>query len=200
MRFLPPALPAPARPPLALAPARMHEAGGTGRRTFALFQAMRHPGPVFWILLAHEHQRPLPRGLPPGLAERLVLLTPRTGTDLLWATEESLRGAAAGLVIAEPHEPLSLTAGRRLQLAAEAGRTPALMLIAEGAGSNAAESRWSCAPLAAPAADSTLHHWACIKNKSGTTAQWIVNWNGTSAAFHLAPAVRQRDEPQGAPG
>ena len=32
---------------------RVHEAEGRGRRTFALFQAVRHPGPLVWILPAH---------------------------------------------------------------------------------------------------------------------------------------------------
>jgi len=196
--------------PLALAHARVHEAGGHGRRIFALFQAARHPGPLIWILPAHQPERPMPRGLPEGVADRLHLVTPRGGTDLLWATEEALRARAAGLVIAEPAEALSLTAGRRLQLAAEAGRTTGLLLIREGAGSNATETRWSCAPrprlprpgLPHPGAgpDSTLHLWSLNKNKSGTFGDWTVDWNGASAAFHLVSEAGERCEPQGAAG
>ena len=50
--------------PFSLAPARVHEAEGAGRNTFALFQASRHPGPLFWILPQHEPLRPMARGLP----------------------------------------------------------------------------------------------------------------------------------------
>ncbi len=174
--------------PFALAPARVHEAEGRGRAAFALFQMRRHPGPLFWILPQHQTSRPMPRGLPPGVAERLHMVEAGSGTDLLWATEEVLRSQAPGLVIAEPEKPLSLTAGRRLQLAAEAGRTTGLLLILEGQGSNAAETRWKCDPLAGPA-DSTRHRWGLIKNKMGTCGIWALHWDGTTAACDMVSEV-----------
>lgn len=184
--------------PFTLRPARVHEAGGRGRRAFALFQAVRHPGPLIWIAPAHAPEWPMLRGLPQGVGERLHLLRPVGETDLLWCIEESLRAAPVGLVIAEPEKPLSLTAGRRLQLAAEAGRSTGLLLIREGAGSNATETRWHCAPMASPARDSTLHHWALNKNKRGTTGSWVLNWHGTTAAFHLVSEAGERHQPQDA--
>lgn len=184
------------RTPDTLAPARVHEAQGPGRRAFALFQAMRHPGPLVWILPAHAPETPMLPGLPPGVGARLMLIRPAGEADLLWATEESLRSPAPALVIAEPERPLSLTAGRRLQLAAEAGRTTGLMLIREGQGSNAAETRWHCAPLAG---DSTLHRWSCIKNKKGTMADWTLDWHGATAAFDLVSAAGERCEPAAPP-
>lgn len=174
----------PAAPRIALASARVHEAEGTGRTTFALFQMLHHPGPLVWILPMHQTSRPMPRGLPPGIAERLHLIEARSETDLLWATEEALRSPAPGLVMAEPEKPMSLTAGRRLQLAAEAGRTTGLLLIREGQGSNAAETRWKCDPVAGPA-DSTRHCWSLKKNKAGTFGFWTVHWNGATAACHM---------------
>ncbi|WP_243645121.1 ImuA family protein [Rhodovulum euryhalinum] len=173
----------------------MHEAEGSGRRAFAVFQAARHPGPLVWILPAHAPQMPMLPGLPPGIASRLHLLRPKGEIDLMWATEESLRAAPVGLVIAEPEKPLSLIAGRRLQLAAEAGQTTGLMLIREGAGSNAAETRWRCEPLATDAADSTLHRWSLIKNKKGTIGLRTLHWDGTSAAFDLVSTAGERHEP-----
>ena len=177
--------------PFALRPARVHEAGGRGRRAFALFQAACHPGPLVWILPAHVPEFPMLRGFPPEVGERLHLLRPSSETDLLWCIEEALRAAPVGLVIAEPEKPLSLTAGRRLQLAAEAGRTTGLMLIREGAGSNATETRWECMPIAGPSSDSTLHHLALKKNKQGTLTSWTLNWHGTSAALDLVSEARQ---------
>ena len=174
---------------------RVHEAEGRGRRAFALFQAARHPGPLVWILPSHAPEMPMLRGLPRGVGERLHLLRPVGETDLLWCVEEALRADPVNLVIAEPSSPLPLTAGRRLQLAAEAGRTTGLMLIRQDAGSNATETRWNCEPLASPAADSTLHRWALIKNKRGTFNNWTVNWDGTSATFHMVSEARQRYEP-----
>ena len=181
--------------PFDLCPRRVHEAGGRGRRAFALFQAARHPGPLVWVIPAHLPDLPLLHGLPQGVAERLHLLRPSGETDLLWCVEEALRAPPVSLVIAEPEKPLSLTAGRRLQLAAAEGRTTGLMLIREGAGSNATETRWACEPQAAALGDSTLHAWSINKNKKGTIGHWILNWHGTTAAFDLVSAPGERCEP-----
>ena len=134
------------------------------------------------------------RGLPQGVGERLHLLRPVNETDLLWCIEEALRAAPVKLVIAEPSQPLSLTAGRRFQLAAEAGQTTGLMLIQTDAGSNATETRWSCEPTASPQADSTLHQWALKKNKQGTLRSWILNWNGASSAVHMVSEAGERHQ------
>ncbi len=184
--------------PFTLRSARVHEAEGRGKRAFALFQAARHPGPLIWILPAHIPEVPMLYGLPQGVGERLHLLRPASESDLLWCIEEALHAAPVSLVIAEPEHPLSFLAGRRQQLAAETGRTTGLMLIQTGAGSNAAETRWQCQPLAALqklSADSTLHRWNTIKNKSGTIMNWAVNWNGATPAFHMVSEARERHEP-----
>lgn len=185
--------------PFDLCPRRVHEAEGPGRRAFALLQALRHPGPLVWIVPSHVPELPMLHGLPPGVAERLHLLRPVGEVDLLWCVEETLRARPVALVIAEPEKPLSLTAGRRLQLAAESGRTTGLMLIRQGGGSNATETRWACQPEASPMPDSTLHRWAAIKNKKGTFGDWIVNWDGASAFVHLVSTAGQRYQPAGTP-
>lgn len=186
--------PAPADP-FVLRQRRVHEAEGRGRRAFALFQAARHPGPLVWILPSHAPEMPMLRGLPLGVGERLHLLRPAGETDLLWCIEEASRAAPVSLVIAEPQKPLSLTAGRRLQLATEAGRTTGLVLIRQDAGSNASETRWNCEPVGGTAADSTLHKWTLNKNKRGTIESWNLNWNGKTAAFHMVSEARERHEP-----
>lgn len=180
--------------PLTLRPRRVHEVEGPGRRLFALLQAARQKGPILWILPAHVPEMPMLWGLPQGVADRLHLVRAKGETDLLWATEEALRSAEVGAVLAEPEKPMGLTAGRRLQLAAEAGRTLGLMLIRQGQGSNATETRWSCTPLPGDA-DSTLQHWSLIKNKTGTLGDWTVNWDGASAAFHLVSKAGERPCP-----
>ncbi len=181
--------------PFDLRARRVHEAGGRGRRAFALFQAARHPGPLVWVLPAHVPELPMLRGLPWGVGVRLHVFRPSGETDLLWCIEEALRAAPVSLVIAEPEKPLSLTAGRRMQLAAEAGRTTGIMLIRGDAGSNATETRWNCKPVATAVADSTLHQWALNKNKRGTSGSWVLNWNGASSAIHMVSEARQRHEP-----
>jgi protein ImuA len=95
------------------------------------------------------------------------------------------------LVVFQLKDSLSLTAGRRLQLAAKAGKSTGLALISEGQGSNAAETRWRCAPVF-DAEDSTLQSWELIKNKSGTLSVWHVRWNATSRRLHVVPAPSKR--------
>ncbi len=199
MRPLPASAPLAEADPLALCPARVHEAEGRARRGFALFQATRHEGPLIWILPRHAPQSPLLSGLPEGVGARLHLVRTQSETDLLWTVEEALRCPAVGLVVAEPGEFLSLTAGRRLQLAAEAGKTTGLMLIQSGQGSNAAETRWACEQLPSPAPDSTLQQWELIKNKKGTLKLWTVDWRGETSAFHLVSAAGERHEPAETP-
>jgi protein ImuA len=186
--------------PFALRAKRVHEAEGRGRRAFAWFQAARHQGPLVWIVPAHAPEMPMLRGLPQGVAERLHLLRPVGETDLLWCVEETLRAAPIAFVIAEPAQHLSLTAGRRFQLAAEAGRTTGLMLVQTGAGSNATQTRWTCEPAASPHPDSTLHRWQLTKNKEGTFGDWTVNWHGAAAAFDMVSTAGQRHQPATAPG
>jgi protein ImuA len=179
-----PTLSAPAALP-SLLNGRVHEAEGRGRAAFALFQACRLTGPVFWVLPAHQRDRPLPSALAEGLCaaliRRLYLVETKGETDLLWTVEEVLRSQPVALVVAEPEKPISLTAGRRLQLAAEAGQTTGLMLIRNGAGSNATETRWICEPSAAPAGRSH-HHWQLAKNKKGSTAGFTLDWDGGCSA------------------
>lgn len=174
--------------PFQLVPARIHEVEGTGRHAFAIFQATRHAGPVFWIRPSRDVGTFMPAGLPDGLASRLYQVRAESEVDLLWAAEETLRASVTGFVLAEPQRPLSLTAGRRLQLAAEAGRTTGLMMIREGAGSNATESRWHCAPVALAKRDIAAHQWALIKNKRGNPAEWLVQWDPRDTGPRLLTA------------
>jgi protein ImuA len=98
-------------------------------------------------------------------------------TQGLAVMEEALRDGALGMVVIELDKPLDLTAGRRLQLAAQAGRTTGLCLIRDGMGSNAAQTRWRCDPVFDPeGGGSTLMHWSLIKNKSGTLCDFYVRW------------------------
>lgn len=156
---------------------RTHEAQGPGAATFAVVLAGALTRPTLWVR-APRGRDPLH---PPGLARfcdpaRLLFAHAPSDTEVLALAEEGLRSGAVAAVVFEAEKPLSLTAGRRLQLAAEAGGTIGLGLIAEGAGSPATESRWHCAPLLS-ADDSTLWRWSRIKNKSGTNAAWDLRWD-----------------------
>lgn len=160
---------------------RMHEAFGPGADFFAFALAGRLGGAVLWVRECWQAAAINPIGFARFIApERLLLVQAEDQKQLLAVAEEALRSGAIRLVVMEISQPMDLTAGRRLQLAARDGRATGLAIIPEGMGSNAAETRWHCAPLfdaETTGADSTLQVWRLIKNKKGTLGAWHVRWD-----------------------
>lgn len=184
-------------PHFPLRAARAHEVCGPGSVFFALAQCAQSTGTVLWVREGWKADTLNPTGFGFMLdPQRLLLANVPDQTDGLAITEEALRSGALDLVIIELDKPVSFTAGRRLQLAAKTGKTTALMLIPEGMGNNAAETRWHCAPLLDDskdgAADSTLQRWEIIKNKSGTFGVWNVRWHGQARRLIVVPPAGQR--------
>jgi protein ImuA len=141
----------------------LHEVAGAGSdmadecaaTLFLAGIAARAWGPVLWVV----RRRDL---FAPGLAQagldhkRLVYAEASDDAELLAVMEEGLRHRGLGAVIGEARRA-DMTATRRLQLAAEGGRTIALLLkrpAREGADPSgmpsAAVTRWrvACAPSA----------------------------------------------------
>ena len=81
--------------PLHLVKGRVHEVEGRGRTGFALYQAARLAGPIFWIVLAHDRDRPMPGSLTDGVAERLHFIEARDESAL--DRRRSATGAASVL-------------------------------------------------------------------------------------------------------
>lgn len=174
---------------------RMHEACGPAATSFAAIAAAGSTGPVLWVRERWQPDRLNPQGLQrffdPG---RLLLAEAKDQTDVLAVTEEALRDGSVPLVVTELSQPIGLTQGRRLQLAAQAGAAIGLALIPEGMGSNATETRWLCAPVPEPGerADSTLQSWQLIKNKSGTLGVWHVRWDAAAHRLDVVSPVGER--------
>jgi len=137
----------------ALRLARLHEACGNARRTFALMVAARlaptSERPVIWIAPAwlpdRLHGDGMLRFLPPG---QVIFVHPTRAEDVLWVAEEVLRSGAAPLTVADLPGLPTLTAVRRMHLAAETGAEagrlmPLGLILTEGAGgAPGVESRW----------------------------------------------------------
>lgn len=181
---------------------RVHEACGPGSTAFAAICAAQAEGPILWIAVAWNAEFASPVGLTEFLdPARLLAARVKDQTEALTVAEEALRDGSVPFVVVETSLPLTLTAGRRLQLAAEAGRSTGLCLIAQGAGSNAAETRWHCAPILDPAhSDSTPMRWELIKNKSGTLGTWHVRWDAASRRLDVVPPVGERPGSEDTPG
>ncbi|MGE4611916.1 MAG: hypothetical protein AAED33_11110 [Paracoccaceae bacterium] len=157
--------------------ARAHEVCGSGASVLASISCGVSGGQALWISPTHQQEHLHPEGVTQFCEPyKFVYASGKTQTDVLWMAEEALRSDAVKVVVAQLSKPIDLTAGRRLQLAAEGGKTLGVFLIPEGMGSNAAETRWRCSPHF-DAKDSTLHRWQLIKNKSGTLGGWIVRWD-----------------------
>ncbi|HEV7367700.1 hypothetical protein [Arenibaculum sp.] len=146
--------------------------------------AERH-GPAVWI----------GRGLDlhaPGLAayglgpERLIVVRAVRGADILWAMEEVLRCRGIGAVLGEV-PGLDPTAGRRLQLAAEAGGATGFVLRRDlpdrKAGATSAATRWTLAP--APSLPSPGEpgmgrpRWRArlLRCRGGRPGEWTMEWH-----------------------
>ena len=156
---------------------RTHEVCGPNALSFAFAMAGQTGGSVMWVSESWQVEQINPSGFCNYMdPQNLLTSKVKDQDDGLAVVEESLRSGAISLTVIELTKPFSLTAGRRLQLAAETGRSTGLCIIPEGMGNNAAESRWRASPLFNPQ-DSTLQRWEIIKNKSGTLSAWDVRWD-----------------------
>lgn len=193
-------------PGVVLARARAHEVTGASRIVFALAVAARLAGPVLWVQPRWTPERLMGDGvsawIEPG---RLVIARGRTLTDILWTAEEALRSGAVPLVVAELPALPTLTATRRLHLAAEAGAERegegpplALLLTPEPGGAPGIETRWRLAPAPGWATGDALGgpsrwHLARLRARMAPEAHWEVGSRGN----RLVAAARGRAGPHG---
>lgn len=113
-----------------LALGAVHEIAGPLAHGFAARILAHLSGPVLWFRPQTEKAllyAPTLQALGCRVEHWLIAYTP-TPKDLLWGLEEGLRSGAVDAVIGEPSTPLSMTASRRLQLAAERGKALGLIL------------------------------------------------------------------------
>ena len=187
-----------------LRPAGLHEfLGEAGALALVAALAARRladgaAGPVLWCL-----ERALP--YPPGLAafdlgpERLILVRAREGREVLWAVEEALGSGRAALIVGEVRR-LDGTASRRLQLAAENGATPVLLVNGgDHAAAPGALTRWrvESAP-SGPAADgpglgAPRFALNLLRARGAAPGAWLIEWDHATRAFSLVALLVDRE-------
>jgi protein ImuA len=180
---------------------------GAGAGFAAALAGRLGSGPVLWVARQAELYGP---GLAHfGLApERLILVQAGPEAEILWAMEEGLRMPGLAAVVGELHG-LDLTAGRRLQLAAEAGGGTGLVLRPADSqtGAGAACSRWRVGPApSAPGANGSANEganggggWTCwrlalerCRGVAGAPDAWIVECRDATGDFALAAETGDR--------
>jgi protein ImuA len=126
---------------------------------------------------------------------QLIVAQARDTADILWAMEEGLRAGRFAAVLGEDIAP-DLTATRRLQLAAEARGTTALLLAppSEKTASrlSAATTRWRIASLPAARPERPCWQLTLERCRGGGSGAWSVEWNHEALYFDLAAALVDR--------
>lgn len=161
---------------------RVHEVFGASACSFVAMACGQADGDVLWLQLNWLTEQVNPIGFSSFMDPRhLIQAKADDQKSLLACAEDGLRSRALDFVVIESSQTLDLTAGRRLQLAAEEGQTTGIILISDGMGSNATQSRWRCSPMFhrsdVQQKNLTLQRWELIKNKRGTLGIWEVYWD-----------------------
>ncbi|HEX6375228.1 MAG TPA: protein ImuA [Allosphingosinicella sp.] len=198
-----------------LAVAALHEAAGErpgpgDEAAAALFLASiaaRRPGIVLWALARRDLFAPglAGAGLAPG---RLLYAECGRDEDVLAVMEEGLRHGGLAAVVGEVGRAL-MPVTRRLQLAAEEGGTPALMLRRRrGNGEDplappsAAVTRWRLAcvpssPLPVPGIGRPRWHLTLVRQRGGAPFDLIVETPDAEARLALPALFEHRPDQAG---
>ncbi len=168
------------------------DAAAYGLVAWLLGRLMGKGGVALWCR-PQRLRREMPYG--PGLVrfglitERLLFARTRSPVDTLWTMEEALRSGRFAAVLGEG--AADLTATRRLQLAAEAGGTTALLLSVPSrrAALSAATTRWRVASL--PVARPGLSRWQIEleRCRGGGHGAWALTWNHETLRLDIAPVL-----------
>lgn len=173
------------------ASSRTHEVYGAGTYVFVFALAARLACHTMWVREDWDNVQINPTGFADFVdPSMLTICNTKNQKETLAIAEEALRSGAVSLVVMSLSKPLSLTEGRRLQLAARDGQSTGLAVIPEDMGSNATETRWRCTPVFGPK-DSTLQKWELNKNKSGTLGAWHVQWDTASRRITMVSPARE---------
>lgn len=150
----------------------------------------RRQRPVLWCRGDEDAGAPYAPGLTQGglAGETVIFARARKPAELLWAMEEGLRSGAFAAVLGEGVAP-DLTATRRLQLAAEAGATTALLVLSHRVtgGISAALTRWQVASVPVEEESEAARWQIELKRcRGGGGGAWQVSCD---AAFRLRLAA-----------
>ena len=151
-------------------------------------------GQVVWITRDDDLYAPgiAAYGLKP---ERLIVVSARRDSDILWAMEECLRCRPLAAVLGEIGD-IDMVASRRLQLAAEASGVTALLLRSSSRrlGATASVTRWGLSAAPSRPIDEVpgvgLPRWRTrlLRCRGGQPGEWLLEWHGDGFVLANDPA------------
>ncbi len=177
---------------------------------FALALALRRLSdasekrPLLWVRLARQ-EREFGRLYGHGLEtlglprRRFITVALKKPVSLLWTMEEALKSGALALVMADADAAhASLTATRRLSLAAHAGKSAGLLVFAKAeATATASHTRWmiGTAPSRAPPYDAQapgnpVWRVELTRARGGRPGTWNLEWKNAPHRFVMVPGLR----------
>jgi len=135
-----------------------------------------------------------------GLDESaLIIARAKNQTEALWVMEEALGCADVTTAISALTAPISMAAERRLQLAAERGRTTGFLLQSDltVAASSVAVTRWTVSALSSAAtvwSGLGRPRWSLSLDRcrQGNSHSWIVEWCDETRNLYLATPLHHR--------
>ena len=135
-------------------------------------------------------------GLP---RHRFVTVTLKRPVDALWVTEEALKSGAVAIVITDVDaKHTSLTATRRLSLAAQTGKAAGLMVFTTPQTvSTASHTRWIASasrsqppPYDPHAPGKPSWNLELVRARGGRPGAWVVEWQNAPYRFNLVSKLR----------
>jgi protein ImuA len=143
-------------------------------------------------------------GLP---RHRFVTVTLKRPMDALWVAEEALKSGAVAVVITDADaKHISLTATRRLSLAAQAGKAAGLMVFTTPqSGATTSHTRWIASasrsqppPYDFHAPGKSSWNLELVRARGGRPGAWVVEWQNASHCFNLVSKLRSGEIHAGA--
>jgi protein ImuA len=135
-------------------------------------------------------------GLP---RHRFMTVTLKNPVSALWVAEEALKSGAMALVITDVDaKATSLTATRRLSLAAQAGKSAGVMVFTTPQnGATASHTRWIASaarsqppPHNMQAPGPPSWNLELVRARGGRPGAWIVEWQDAPHRFNLVSTLR----------
>lgn len=143
-------------------------------------------------------------GLP---RHRFVTVTLKRPVDALWVAEEALKSGAVAIVIADVDaKHTSLTATRRLSLAAQTGKAAGLLVFTTPqSGATSSHTRWIASasrsqppPYDPHAPGKPSWNLELVRARGGRPGAWVVEWQNASHRFNLVSKLRSGEIHAGA--